>query len=504
MLGVWLAIVAVPGPDSVAIVSNANDPDSVLLGERYREARHIPRNQVCALDLPMAADVDLADYLSKVEAPLEACLGDRIARIEAVVLMRGVPLRVLVPSPSGPISASLAAVLAAWKSTVASTGERLVGQAPGVVADCGGTPCVAAQWPNPFVRGTFEPGYARSAGGVDHRLLIVTMLHGRTFDDAAKLIESAVSSEGTGLTGEILLMRGADPARGVLDVQYPFVIADLDAIGVEASEVPFDPSLTGRTLAAFFVGTAALGETIEGNTFVPGAIVDNVTSFGAVPPNFGDPSEEMQVSIARWVAKGVAGVHGTTDEPLNNVFPSRYLVKDYVEGGTLGEAYFRRLPFIYWRNLVLGDPMAAPYAVRPEVRIELDGDVVAGSTMIAVTATHADGIDALALYVNGEAAPIESCLPLPEGQVELLAVAQAKGAHRPKGWASRTITVEPGPSDCSVIAPDAGEPDAAGADAGEDPIPRPPPEGCGCASSTEDAIGWLALAGLAFVVRRRS
>ncbi|MFK7989303.1 MAG: hypothetical protein AB8I08_25015 [Sandaracinaceae bacterium] len=95
----------------------------------------------------------------------------------------------------------------------------------------------------------------------------------------------------------------------------------------------------------------------------------NLTSFGARPINFRETGES-QVSIARWVTAGVAGVHGTVAEPLNNCFPDRELLVRYVDGSTLAEAFHLTMPFVYWRNLVLGDPMAAPFAERPTLTVE--------------------------------------------------------------------------------------------------------------------------------------
>jgi hypothetical protein len=346
----------------------------------------------------------------------------------------------------------LAAALALGESAT-STGAPILGQAPGRLVNCGGgAMCLGARWSNPFRSGTFRAGWSLRQGGLLWRPRLVTMLHGRSAADAARLIASATTAEALGgARGTFMFMDGADGARGVLDGTYDGVLRGLRALGfTDVVRVPFQGDLEGQSLAAFFVGTAGLGRTIEGNRFAPGALVDNLTSFGAVAENFRASGEQSQVSIARWVAQGVAGVHGTTDEPLNNCFPSRDLVVSYAEGGTLGEAYFRAMPFVYWHNLVLGDPMAAPYAVRPRVRLEgvADDDVVVGSRLVTATAEDPLGrtLDALVLYVDGEerarsaGEPLSLCL---EAGRHVLAVAQVadertpETRHRPKGWARR-------------------------------------------------------------------
>jgi uncharacterized protein (TIGR03790 family) len=479
---------AVPGPESVAVVANANLAESVALAWEYAAARQVPDRQVCLLDLPEVVDITLEEFQDQVMAGLVECLvpAEVLTRLEAVVLIRGVPLRVAIPTDDGEQRVSLAAALGVWQSTQ-DDGTPLLGQPPGQMAACGGSStCYAARWPNPFRFGAFDAGWSEARGGVTWRPLLVTMLHGRTYEDAASLIESALEAESLGgAEGEFLFMDGADAARGALDVQTDAVIRSLRDHGYyEVSREPFDTNLTGRTLASFVTGTASLGETIEGNEYRPGALVDNLTSFGAVPVNF-EESGESQVSIARWVALGVAGVHGTTDEPLNNCFPARAFVVDYVDGSTLAESFHRRLPFVYWRNLVLGDPMLAPYASRPEVVIEgvSEGDRIDDARQISVRASAPDAersISWLALYQDGlEVGRMEAdegdepselvmlhCLDLTEGEaVQLLAVAQSAddgtiaGMYRPKGWVEVRIDGAPGRSECSG-ADDGGPGDA--------------------------------------------
>jgi uncharacterized protein (TIGR03790 family) len=505
---------AVPAPDSVAVLANASVPGSVALAMRYAQERSIPDGQVCILPMPATEDVSLDDFRAQIQMPLEACLGAAIDRIEAVVVIRGVPLRVAFDA-GGARNVSLAAALALWRTTT-SDGMPLLGQDPARVVDCGGTPCLAAAWRNAYQAGPFHAGWSSTQPGVVHRPVLVTMLHGRSDEDAERLLDSALDAEGSGATGEFLFMNGADAARGALDAEYAGVIALLEARGMTTARVPFDPDLSRRTLAGFFTGTAALGTTIEGNTYLPGSLVDNLTSFGAVPENF-RASGESQVSIARWAARGVAGVHGTTAEPLNNCFPSRRLMVDWVDGATLAEAYFGRMPFVYWMNLVLGDPMAAPYAQRPAVAIGGlgDGEVVVGARRITVSAAPASGrvLDSIILYADGvevarsNGEPIEHCLVLEEGTAQqVLAVASVAEELEPgsrwaaRGWASVRVDAQSGATECAPEVDAAVLPDA-GADAG---AAMPPAGGCACRAGGAGGGGGIGIAlALAVLGRRR-
>ena len=104
---------AVPGPDSVAVVSNRNVPGSVALAAMYAEARAVPARQRCALDLPTDDTLSLADFRARFTEPLRRCLTEAGVddRIEAYALMRGLPIRVTIPLAGGAQGVSLAAAL---------------------------------------------------------------------------------------------------------------------------------------------------------------------------------------------------------------------------------------------------------------------------------------------------------------------------------------------------------------------------------------------------------
>lgn len=517
---------AFPGPDSVAVLASADVAESTALADAYASARAVPTRQVCKIPgIPQTDDVSLADFQTKILAPLEACLTTAGVhdRIEAILITRGVPLRVAVPISSGTTNVSVAAALAIWESTLAGgdAGQAsLLGQEPGQIVNCG-SPCYGAQWDNPlqYLTGPFSAGYKVTRGGVAWKPMLVTMLHGRSQADAQMLIDSATQAEKNGgAKGTFMFMDGADSARGALDGEFTNTINQLKALGfTDAQEVPFNTALTGQNLAAFFVGTASLGTTIEGNTYAPGSLVDNLTSFGAVPQNF-QTSGETQVSISRWVEKGASGVHGTVDEPLNNVFPHRLLVVDYAKGAPLAEAYFRWFPFQYWKNLVLGDPMLAPYAKRPAIAITGLSDGATQTDATTVTATATDntgaGIANVTIYVDGvmtataQGDTVSTCVKVPaQSGVQILAVAQtntgAGGLAKfpPKGWTQIHVTGSAsGNATCSTGGDDTTD---GGVDAGDN---EGTTEGSGCscrAAGSGSSSPFAALVALAGAIMLR-
>lgn len=508
---------ATPGPDSVVVVANANVPESVALAETYAAARDVPDAQVCLLDLPETEDIGLAEFEMMLLEPLRACLDATPTvrdRIESVLLVRGVPLRVNANVGTGTRAVSLAAVLGLWDS-VDALGMPVFRQSPGT-----GSP-FRAVWPNPYQGFPFESGWEVEIDGNQWKPVLVTMLHARSYEDAEGLLDSALAGEASPPDGEWLLMEGRDMARGVLDTQYPSVIASLERRGFTATQVPWDADLTGRTLSAFATGTATIGMTIEGNTYLPGSIVDNLTSFGARPENFRETGEEQQVSISRWVEQGVAGVHGTVAEPLNNCFPNRGFLISYAEGATLAEAYHAAMPYVFWMNLVLGDPMAAPFAMRPTLAVDglSEGATLDGATPVTVTATDPGGrgIESVALIVDGvevareQGDTLSHCLVADAGEHQALIVARAaddpmgERIWKPKGWESFAITAAAGATECAS-GEDAGVGPTDGG-VGTDAGPGEPTDGgCSCRAGArrDSPAGALALLVLgALVLRRR-
>ncbi|MCB9549475.1 MAG: hypothetical protein H6706_27040 [Myxococcales bacterium] len=465
---------ATPGPGSVVVVGNGDDAESVALAERYAAARAVPANRVCLLPLPAVETLDEATYRDALLAPLRACLGPRVDEVEAAVLVRGVPRLARV----GGAAVSTAAALGVWDSTDGA--DPLLGAAPGSQVPCGGgQTCLGPRWENPFRIGPFRPGWTARAGGVRWRPLLVTALDGRDAAEAEALLTSALTAEREGPEpAPFALMAGADGARGVLDGTLDDVAEALESRGIAVERLAFDADLTGRTFGAFVTGSASLGQTIEGNRLVPGAMVDNLTSFGAVPVNFTHEGE-TQVSVGRFIAAGAAGVHGTVAEPLNGCFPDRHFLVDLVDGSTLAEAYHRALPYVYWRNLVLGDPLAAPWAVRPVVRLAVSA---AGEAEVEVEDER--GILSIELYLDGDRVAtarsrsrLRACLPGEGGR--LLAVAEARGEHPVKGWA----TLDGAWAEGGCGGEDAGAPDAASSDA------APPADATVDAAAREDAGG---------------
>jgi len=562
-------------PRQVMVVANADDADSMAIADHYALSRQLPDGHVCLLSgiSPDTTSLSLADYEGRVAPAIDACLAalpDPDA-IQVLVTTRGLPYRVDL---EGAYVVGFESMLQVHRAESREDGSPLAGQPQ---SDAGGY--YAASVGNPvFIGGgystascdfTVENAYAgsyntsctllssgslpdafdrhdirvRGTWDFSSNLFIVTRLDGFDADDAMDLVDRAVAGDSTFPEAPLMCMHGADSARGARDPECELVVRMLDLAGLPADWIDtFDGALSGEEVAGYLTGAASMTGAIAGNTFVPGAITDNLTSYGAVPNNFfcddsGEtcPASESQTSVARFVRAGATGAHGTVAEPLNNVFPNASLYLLYSFGYSLGESYLLSTRHVYWQNLVLGDPLATPYAIRPTVEVE--ADAVAADGVLTVEAAHPDGVAEVAVYVDdlllasgtGERLEVPAELLGVEGdsvELYLRATAERATVERAgwevdawtpgadvRGWRWQTIQLEApeGPTDSGDPAPDdtglvdnTDDTDDTAVVDQSDSEGGSPPKGEGCAAAALPAGGLaLGLAWLSLAARRR-
>ena len=67
------------------------------------------------------------------------------------------------------------------------------------------------------------------------------------------------------------------------------------------------------------------------------------------------------------IAQGVTGVKGYVSEPYTFALIDPDVLFDrYVRGAMLAEAFYAASRMVLWKDLVIGDPLCAPYAMFPE------------------------------------------------------------------------------------------------------------------------------------------
>ena len=108
-------------------------------------------------------------------------------------------------------------------------------------------------------------------------------------------------------------------------------------------------------------------------SFAPGAMAEHLTSWGA-------EFQKPQTKITDWIKAGATATAGTVVEPFSN--PNKFVNARYfvhcVSGATILESFYQSIACPL-QSLLLGDPLARPYAFLPEVSVlgpeKLDRDV---------------------------------------------------------------------------------------------------------------------------------
>ena len=206
--------------------------------------------------------------------------------------------------------------------------------------------------PNPYYDATTDRPFA------DLQVRPAMMLAAASVDEAKRLIDRGVRSDGSRPAGRAYLVMTADRARSSRAPRFPAVRAALgDRLPVVLAATD---GIRGRDDVMFyFTGTTQV-PWLDTLHFLPGALADHLTSQGGRLEGTG------QMSALRWLEAGATASYGTVVEPCN--FPQKFpdpgiAMRHYLDGDTAIEAYWKS---VVWpgQGLFIGEPLARPYAPR--------------------------------------------------------------------------------------------------------------------------------------------
>lgn len=364
----------------VVVVENTLSPASIEIAEDYMSRRGV-KNVVkveCADSALNAGSETMTyeDFVKSILTPLKAFL-TKNPKVDFIVLTKGVPIRLTgAPFGMGNSRPSL-------DSALASMGyEDRKDVIPVVLNDSGFT---GKCWVNRFWNSAERFTHEKFGG------YLVTRLDAYTPDEAKNLTTYSLTAEKTKPTGRFLI----DVAEGhgigdlkkvplnpasdgkldlhvINEMSYNDWDADLVVAGqkLEAKKIPVQVDrtdvFTGRTGDLMGYGSWGSNDPkfdAKGYSllrFVPGAIAETAVSTSA---RTFLPTTGGQSLIADLVHGRVTGVKGYCDEPLLQAVASPSILFDrYTSGWTLAKSFFAASRFVGWEDIVIGDPLCAPYA----------------------------------------------------------------------------------------------------------------------------------------------
>ncbi len=97
--------------------------------------------------------------------------------------------------------------------------------------------------------------------------------------------------------------------------------------------------------------------------FLPGSIAELAVSVSAftLKPVI-EPNKKIPAYIVYLIQQGATGVKGYVYEPYTPALAvADILFERYTKGRNLAESFYAASRFIYWQDLIIGDPLCAPY-----------------------------------------------------------------------------------------------------------------------------------------------
>ena len=211
--------------------------------------------------------------------------------------------------------------------------------------------------------------------------------------------------------------------RGIYrNPQIPAALAALTRAGARCERIREPSPTQADDILGQFTGSTWL--TLDGNRYLPGSILDNLTSYGGyLLDNSG------QVDLLSFVQHGVCGAYGTVSEPTN--IPTRWadysLPLRYAAGSSLMESYLQTV--LDWKcGIVVGDPLMAPFGKAPKLTLEPEKAVFAAGEAPTLKLTVEEAVPGAGLawidvWLNDQDRMISFLPPVPEGTTVSIAIA---------------------------------------------------------------------------------
>ena len=332
-----LAVVHAAKPSDVVVIINDKSSDSREVGTYYVKKRGIPAKNVCHIECPATEEISEDDFEKLIRAPVKSFLAKTGLRETAdyLVLTKGIPFKTKT-----------------WAMSVDSVlmcmdlGLEYKNLKKGV--------------PNPYF------GKDEHFSHNKYSFYLATRLDGRTTKVAKALVDRALAAK----PEKGIFIFDTTPARNSGDYRvYQFDMKRAHDNLIRKGFISYlDESrdfVGGRNNIMGYISWGSNDECYDmklyrSNRFRPGAIGDTAVSSSA--RTFG-PYTSGQSLIADLIDAGITGVKGYVSEPFVSAIASPTILFDrYLSGYNLAESFWMASRYIVWKDIVIGDPLCAPYA----------------------------------------------------------------------------------------------------------------------------------------------
>ncbi len=363
------------------VVINQNSSNSITVGNYFAERRNVPPENIVRISWPGGnISWDDTQFQTNLLQPLIAAISGRglSNQVQYVALSMDIPYATVQSNFHNGTTSGLfyglktGAGLNAYMLTNSYAGSEAV------FADA--KPAAA------------EGGYS----------FLTTMITAGSLAQAKSLVDQGVNSDSTFPTAPAVLAKTSDPLRRIRYTAFDNAIFNTRLRGNYSVIRKNTDSMTGETnLLGYQTGLMTL--SVPATVFAPGAMADSLTSYGGAIFGYNE-----QTSLLAFIHAGAAGSYGTVTEPTANAakFPNPQNYFFQSRGFNLAECYYQSLD-IPFQGLVVGEPLAAPFAVAASGGWEgiASDEIISGAKSFSVQFTATDTtrpLSRIELFVDGK------------------------------------------------------------------------------------------------------
>ncbi len=190
-------------------------------------------------------------------------------------------------------------------------------------------------------------------------------------------IKRGTQSDCRGIHGGIYFVMSDDVRSKCREYQYYPAVNELKERGMVANVVTNFPA-GEKNVVGIMMGAETVDPS-EVGSFAPGAMAEHLTSWSA-------EFQKKQTKMTEWLKAGATASAGAVVEPYSNPnkFPTARFYVHYVSGCTMLESFYLSIACPL-QTLLLGDPLARPYAPRVKTKV-LGADTLTDDFTYAVMA----------------------------------------------------------------------------------------------------------------------
>jgi len=381
--------------DEVMVVVNSRMPGGKNIADEYMKIRDIPTGNILYTSLPLHEVITREEYEEGLLRPVQekiTYLKKKGKNIYAIVLVYGIPLKVLPPLPDWK-KMDIIEALRRERSKLQKNiediddGELLIRKLDDRIEELAGTNKRAAVdselmlakakaydlsgWmENPYFVGFQNKKTVVSKNEV----LLVARLDGPDEKTVYRIMNDTIAAEHKGLQGIAYFdarwplsgkkkLNGYDQWDASLHKAAQIVERRMQVRLDEQPEL-FEPGSAPN--AALYAGWYSLGKYIDSFSWVQGAVGYHIASAECSTLKKAD----SQVWCVQMLKRGVAATVGPVYEPYVQGFPLPEIFFGALTEGymDLGESYLISLPYISWQMVLVGDPLYRPFDSLPYVK----------------------------------------------------------------------------------------------------------------------------------------